>query len=155
MAGATGAIFGQAGRMGSPVIDAEARATLRRAVFGLRSGERRRVFPARVHVGDPDGERTTYTDDGTVLDDGLRTDVVAAMLRQQPEGRASAVWISRVGVPEPHDLDLEWTGPCLGAFAESDESPTWFAVITKRGWYTPLTDESVTWKRLRLRGNAG
>lgn len=138
--------------MGGPVVDAETRATLRRAVFALRSGERRRVFPAQVHVGDPDGEHSTYTDDGARLDDGLRTDVVAALLRRQPEGQRSAVWITRVGVPERHDLDLAWTGPCLGAFAESGEVPAWFAVVTKRGWYAPLSDESATWQRLRLRG---
>jgi len=137
--------------MGEPLLDAETRATLRRAVFGLRAGQRRRVFPAQVHVGDPDVEPTTYTDDGAVLDDALRTDIVAALLRQQPEGRTSAVWISRVGVPEPHDLDLAWTRPCLAAFAEADETPAWFAVITKRGWYAPLSGESATWQRLRLR----
>jgi hypothetical protein len=141
--------------MDGPVVDAETRATLRRAVFALRSGERRRVFPAQVHVGEPGGEHSTYTLDGTVLDDGLRTDVVAALLRRRPEGQGSAVWISRVGVPEPHDLDLAWTGPCLGAFAESGEAPTWFAVVTKSGWYAPLSDESATWQRLRLRGGTG
>jgi hypothetical protein len=143
--------LGQAGVMGEPLLDAETRAALRRAVFGLRCSERRRVFPAQVHVGDPDGERSTYTDDGDLLDDALRTDIVAAMLRQQPEARPSAVWISRVGVPEPHDLDLAWTRPCLAAFAEADETATWFAVITKRGWYTPLNGESATWQRLRMR----
>lgn len=140
--------------MVGPVVDAETRATLRRAVFALRSGERRRVFPAQVHVGHPDGARATYTDDGVALDDGLRTDVIAALLRQQPEGQPSAVWISRVGMPEPHDFDLAWTGPCGGAFEEAGEAPLWFAVVTKRGWYAPLTDESATWQRLRLRGAA-
>jgi hypothetical protein len=136
--------------MGQPLLDAETRATLRRAVFGLRSGQRRRVFPAQVHVG-PDGEPTTYTEDGSTLDDGLRTDIVAAMLREQPEDQASAVWITRVGMPEPHDLDLAWTRPCLAAFAEAGQTPLWFAVITKRGWYAPLSGESATWQRLRLR----
>ena len=140
--------------MGGPVVDAETRAALRRAVFALRSGERRRVFPAQVHVGDPDGQNATYTDDGSRLDDGLRTDVVAALLRHQPDGQRSAVWITRVGVPEPHDLDLAWTSPCLSAFAEAGEIPVWFAVITKRGWYAPLSGESVTWQRLRLRGGS-
>lgn len=138
-------------RMDGPGVDAEARAALRRAVFGLRSGERRRVFLTQVHVGDPDGEPATYTVDGEALDDGLRTDLVAAMLRRQPEAQASAVWISRVGVPEPHDDDLTWTRPCLAAFAESGEIPRWFAVITKRGWYAPLSGETVVWQRLRLR----
>jgi hypothetical protein len=137
--------------MGDPVLDAQTRAALRRAVFALRAGQRRRVFPAQVHVGDPEGERATYTDDGAALDDGLRTDIVAAMLRQQPEGRVSAVWISRVGVPEPHDVDLAWTRPCLGAFAEAGEKPAWFAVVTKNGWYAPLSGDSVTWQRLRVR----
>jgi hypothetical protein len=140
--------------MGGPVLDAETRAALRRAVFALRSGERRRVFPAQVHVGDPDAEHSTYTLDAEGLDDGLRTDVVMALLRRQPEGRRPAVWMTRVGVPEPHDLDLAWIGPCLGAFAESGEAPAWFAIVTKRGWYAPLSDESATWQRLRLRGGA-
>ena len=137
--------------MGGPVVDAETRATLRRAVFALRSRERRRVFPAQVHVGDPEGDHATYTDDGTGLDESLRTDVVAALLRQQPEGQRSAVWVTRVGVPELHDLDVAWTSPCLSAFAEAGETPAWFAIITKRGWYAPMSGESVTWQRLRLR----
>src|SRR5690349_8834185 len=137
--------------MEGPGVDAEARAALRRAVFALRSGERRRIFPAQLHVGDPDRQPTTYTIDGSPLDDGLRTDLVAAMLRRQPEGQASAVWITRVGVPEPHDVDLTWTRPCLAAFAAADEIPRWFAVITKRGWYAPISGETVVWQRLRLR----
>jgi hypothetical protein len=142
---------GQSVRMDGPFVDADARAALRRAVFRLRSCERRRLFPARLHVGDPDAEPAAWAVDGAALDDGLRTDLVAAMLRLQPEGRASAVWISRSGEPEPHDIDLAWTRPCLSAFAEAGEDPLWFAVVTKRGWYAPLSGERVVWQRLRLR----
>lgn len=131
--------------------DAATRATLRRTVFALRSGERRRVFDPRLHVGDPDGEHATYVVVGDRLDDGLRADVVGALLRTRPEDHPSAVWLTRVGVPQPHDLDLAWLTPSLAAFAEAGENPRFFVVVTKGGWYDPRTDDRTTWQRLRIR----
>lgn len=129
----------------------EDRAALRRAVFALRSRERRRVFPARLHLGDPDGEQVVHAVRDQPYDDGLRVDVVASMLRSRPAGAPGAVWLTRPGVPEPHDLDLLWLPSALRALQESGEEPCWTAVVTRAGWCAPLTGERSTWQRLRIR----
>jgi hypothetical protein len=131
--------------------DAATRATLRRTVFALRSGERRRVFAPRLHVGDPDGDHARFDVVGDRLDDGLRSDVVGELLRTRPEDQPSAVWLTRTGVPKPHDVDLAWLPSALAAFAEAGETPRFFVVVTKSGWYDPRTDERTTWQRLRIR----
>lgn len=127
------------------------RAALRRAVFALRSRERRRVFPARLHLGDPDGEQVVHPVVRHPLDDGLRLDVVAGLLRLRPAAAPSAAWLTRVGTPAPHDLDLLWLPAVLRAFAEAGEEARWVAVVTKTGWYDPRTGDRVTWQRLRIR----
>lgn len=127
------------------------RAALRRAVFALRSRERRQAFPARLHLGDPDGEQVVHALGRQRYDDGLRVDVVASLLRRRPPGEPSAAWLTRAGVPEPHDLDALWLPALLRALAESGEAPRWLAVVTRTGWYAPLTGERATWRRLRIR----
>jgi len=132
-------------------LDRESRAALRRAVFGLRRGERRRMFPPRVHVGDPDGAFAAYADRGEPLDTTLRTDIVAALLRRHPEEEPAALWLTRPGHPATHDVDLTWMPAAVAAFAEAGVEPRWVAVVTKQGWYAPFGDDRVTWQRLRLR----
>lgn len=132
-------------------FDDASRAALRRAVFGLRSGERRRVFPPRVHVGDPDGHYATYVDSCDPLDHTLRSDVVAALLRCHPEEQRAALWLTRPGHPVPHDVDLVWMPAAAAAFAEAGEDPAWVAVVTKNGWYEPFGERAAGWRRLRLR----
>ncbi len=133
-------------------FDDASRAALRRAVFALRSGERRRVFPPSVHVGDPDGSHVTYVDGGgDRLDHTLRSDVVAALLRAHPEAHRAALWLTRPGHPFPHDVDLVWMPAAAAAFAEAGEDPAWVAVVTKNGWYEPFGERAASWRRLRLR----
>ena len=134
-----------------PAPDQAARAELRRLVFGLRSGQRRRIFPARIHLGDPEGEQREYADEGAPLDAGLRADVLHTLLDGLEEGAPLAVWLTRVGWPEPHDFDRLWVATALQVAAERDEQPRWIAVITKNGWYDPLGGDCVVWKRLRIR----
>src|SRR5687767_113720 len=100
--------LGQAGRMEIPAPDRESRAQLRRLVFGLRSGERRRIFPTRLHAGNPSGAQRTYVDEEAALDAGLRADVVHQLLDGLDEDEPLAFWWTRVGWPEPHDVDLLW-----------------------------------------------
>lgn len=133
-----------------PALEAPDRAALRRTVFALRQRDRRRSFPAHLHVGDPDGPHVSYAVEGDRLDAGLRTDVVAALLRSR-EGDRPALWLTRPGRPEPHDLDRLWLPPALAACAEAGLRRRWFVVVTKAGWYDPLGGTSVTWKRLRIR----
>lgn len=126
-------------------------AALRRAVFALRTRERRRVFPARLHLGDPDGDQVVHALGPQGYDDGLRTDIAASVLRRRPGGEPGAAWLTRPGVPEPHDLDALWLPALLRALSEAGEEPRWLAVVTKAGWYAPLTGQRATWQRLRIR----
>lgn len=132
-------------------LDREDRAALRRAVFALRSGQRRRIFATAVHVGDPDGEHATYAVGDDRLDSGLRVDIVGRLLQSVQDDETPAFWLSRVGSPEPHDEDRIWLAAARQAFAEAGQDARWFAVVTKNGWYDPLGGDSATWERLRIR----
>lgn len=134
-----------------PAPDRETRAQLRRLVFGLRSGERRRIFPTRLLAGDPTGVQRSYVDDGPGLDAGLRADAVHLLLDGLDEEEPLAVWLTRVGWPEPHDVDRLWLAAVLQACGERPQLPRWVAVVTKNGWYDPLHGDHVVWKRLRIR----
>ena len=126
---------------------------LRLAVFALRSGERRRRFPPALHVGRPGAPAATYVEDaGEPLDAGLRAEIAAALLsRALLEEDAPAAWLTRVGSPDPHDLDAGWLAPVRRAFDEAEVLPRCVAVVTKQGWYDPWRDERVVWDRLRMR----
>lgn len=133
-------------------LDEEARAALRRAVFALRCRERRRVFPTSVHVGDPDAWHASYAAGPDRLDIALRADIVAGLLRSVSEDEQPAFWLTRPGVPEPHDDDRVWVAAARQAFAEAGQAAAWWAVVTKNGWYDVTDGETRTWKRLRIRG---
>jgi hypothetical protein len=127
------------------------RRDLRRAVFALRSGTRRRRFGPLLHVGALDGARVTYDVSGAG-DLGLRAEVAAALLsRALLETAAPEAWLTRVGHPDPHDLDVAWLPPVRRAFAEAGLEPRCVAVVTKNGWYDPGLGERVAWDRLRIR----
>lgn len=134
-----------------PAPDRASRAELRRLVFALRSGERRRVFPPRIHLGQPDGDQDEYVDDGPALDAGLRADVMHRLLDGLEVNEPVAVWLTRVGWPEPHDTDRRWLATALQVFGERASSPRWIAVVTKNGWYDACGGERVVWRRLRIR----
>ncbi len=135
--------------METPAPDEVARAELRRLVFGLRSGERRRIFPTRIHVGDPEGEQAAYVDEE--LDAALRADVLHALLDQLDEEPPLAAWLTRVGWPDPHDTDRLGLATLRQVFDERGLTPRWIAVVTKNGWYDALGEDRVVWKRLRIR----
>ena len=94
---------------------AQADLAFRSEVAQLRSSERRRLFPLRLHVGGPGGPLRRLEvpwpapDD---LDQGLRFDLADALIADLadswPAGRATWAWVTRPGVPEVHDCDLEW-----------------------------------------------
>jgi hypothetical protein len=137
-----------------PVPDRASRAELRRLVFTLRSGTRRRIFPPCVHIGDPDGDHEAFVLEEP-LDAALRADVLHRMLDGLGDDELDlhhvAMWLTRVGWPEPHDLDRAWLATALRVFAERGSPPRWFAIVTKNGWYDALGRDRVIWKRLRIR----
>jgi hypothetical protein len=138
----------QGGGVDPDLLDESMHAALRHEVFALRRHTRARVFPPRIHVGHPSGERAAVPDPAAT-DHALRTDLVAGLLRMH-SGTPGA-WLTRVGFPEMHDLDLAWWAAVRTAFAEADLPLPWFVVVTKTGWHHPATGEQRSWKRLRLR----
>ena len=131
-------------------LDATTQAALRRLVFELRRGTRARVFPPVIHVGVPGSD--VFVAPAGDLDHALRSDLVLALLAMHREEAEPAVWLTRVGAPGGHDLDAAWESAARAGFAESGTPLPWFAVVTKQGWCRPLTGETRTWQRLRLRG---
>ena len=127
------------------------RRDLRDAVHGLRSGTRRRLFAPVLHVGTLGGSEVVYAA-GDALDLGLRAEIAAALVsRALVVAPRPEAWLTRVGRPEPHDVDLAWLPPVRRAFAEAGVSPRCVAVVTKNGWYDPVLDQTVVWDRLRIR----
>lgn len=131
-------------------LDAATQEALRRLVFELRRSTRARVFPPMIHVGVPGGD--VFVAPASDLDHALRTDLVLTLLAMHREEALPAVWLTRVGQPGGHDLDAAWGSAARAGFAESGVPLPWFAVVTKQGWARPLTGESRSWQRLRLRG---
>jgi hypothetical protein len=129
------------------------RRDLRQAVFDLRAGVRRHRFEPVLHVGRLGGPEVAWPDDGEdALDQGLREEVAAALLSRSLLATAEPeAWLTRVGHPAPHDLDLAWLPPVRRVFAEAGLTPRCVAVVTKNGWYDPVLEERVVWERLRIR----
>jgi hypothetical protein len=126
---------------------------LRRAVLDHARSERRRVFPAVLHVGSPGVVAADFTvrpDEPT--DHALRTDIVAALLdRARLPGGTPLVWLSRPGAPsEVRDVDLEWLAATRGASAERGRDLP-FVVINRRAWRDPRTGVGRVWQRVRDR----
>jgi hypothetical protein len=125
----------------------------RRAVLDLRGRDRRRIFAPVLHVGRP-GEPTVafgiHADEPS--DAALRTDVVAALLRRvgATSARSPLVWLTRPGEHSLHDVDADWLSAAAAAYAEAG-LPLTMAVVTRRGWWDPLTGRGRVWKRLRER----
>ena len=133
-----------------PVEPADVDAAFRLEVGRLRARDRRRTFPAELHVGRPAGPRVSL--EVPAADAGLRLDLLGALLdvwREQHGGRAFG-WVVRCGVPTPHDVDLAWYAAAVRAFGALGEVPLGFRAVTKAGWLDVVTGESRVWKRLRL-----
>jgi hypothetical protein len=121
---------------------------LRAATLELVQVETRRRFPAVVHAGVP-GRSVRHVEDPPVADSGLRDDLVLALLRR---GAALAprpfLWLTRPGELSPHDDDLRWLGPATWA-AGALGSPVGLVVVTRRGWFDPVSEVRREWRRLR------
>ena len=134
-----------------PLAAATAEA-LRGAVLHLRVSERRRAFAPVVHVGAPGGlERSYAVGARERLDQSLRADVVAALLRQvRTEDVDPLVWLTRPGDLVLHDVDAEWLAATGQSCAEVGR-PLTFVVVTRQGWWDPRSGVRRVWKRLRSR----
>lgn len=133
-------------------MDPALAAVLRRAVVEHVRSERRRTFPALVHVGLPGGAEEVFAvvpDER--LDHGLRADVVAALLQRSRRGSAvPLVWLTRPGPLELQDIDAQWLAAARTAAAEAGMRLT-LVVVTRTGWVDPRTGTHRVWKRMRVR----
>ncbi len=120
---------------------------LRRAVLALAAGERRRHFPAVLHVGTPGGRCSTVVDDRD-WDAGLRADIAGAALRGA--GRTPTAWLTRPGGLDLQDVDADWLGPLLRSAEENDVDLV-YVVVTRHGWFDPRTGVRREWRRIRDR----
>lgn len=135
------------------MVDPEVSVELRLAVHRLRRSTRQRVFSPRLHIGALLGESVEWPlDRDEPVDVGLASEIVAALLsRALLVHDTPGVWLTRIGSPRPHDLDLAWLPVAGRVFAEAGLRPRVLVVVTKNGWYEPLGDDRATWTRLRLR----
>lgn len=131
-------------------IDRHTHRVLRAATLELIEGESRHRFPTVLHAGEP-GLGVCHVESPPLADPGLRADVALALLR-----RAAALtprpclWLTRPGELTAHDDDLRWLGPTSWAGA-SLGSTARLVVVTRRGWFDPVSDVRREWRRLRRR----
>ena len=127
-------------------------AVLRRAVVEHVRVERRRTFPALLHVGVPGGvEEVFAVVPDEPLDHGLRTDVVAALLQRSRRGRVvPMIWLTRPGSLALEDVDAQWLRAARSAAAEAGVELT-LVVVTRSGWFDPRSGARRVWKRIRER----
>lgn len=118
----------------------------------LRARESRRVFDVSVSVGLPAAARDSFVvraQDVPTVDGALRTDVISSLVGQTGDECVCA-WVTRPGVPDPHDLDLAWLAASEVAFGIHGRALVGFFAITRTGWLDVRTGERRVWKRLRL-----
>jgi hypothetical protein len=131
-------------------IDRYTHAVLRAATLELVETERRRRFPPAVHAGVP-GRCVRHADDPAAPDPGLRADLALAMLRRSASLTARPMlWLTRPGELSPHDDDLRWLGPTAWA-SQALGVHVGLVVVTRRGWFDPVSDVRREWRRLRPR----
>jgi hypothetical protein len=138
-----------AGAVEEPVSRAD-QALLRRLVLDHKAAERRRQFPAVLHLGAPGRSDAARVDESeAVLDQALRCDVLEAMLRRAAAGPLMT-WLTRPGDLDVQDVDLEWLRAVNAVNGETGrELP--FVVVTRSGWRDPRTGVGRRWRRVRDR----
>jgi hypothetical protein len=131
-------------------------AAFRSEVARLRAAERRRLFPLGLQVGTPDGHRLRLEVPWPVppeLDPGLRFDLaealVDAVVRSRPEDRPVWAWVTRPGVPQLHDCDLDWFAAVSRAVGAHQVLLAGFRAVTRTGWLDVVSGASDSWKRPR------
>jgi hypothetical protein len=140
---------GQAGAMALQApVDRLTHTVLRAAVLELREAEPRVRFPARVHAGIP-GRSRVHVLGGGPDDAGHRAELALALLhaagRDVPRPYA---WLSRPGEGTVEDADLEWSSAVRWA-ADALGTTTGLVVVTRSGWFDPVSGVCREWRRLR------
>ncbi len=131
-------------------IDRHTHRALRAAALELVETESRRQFPPTLRVGEP-GRSVHHVEDRSAADAGLRADVALALLRQGCLlTQRPFLWLTRPGELTPHDDDLRWLGPTRWASAALG-SPVALVVVTRHGWFDPVSGVRCEWRRLRRR----
>lgn len=134
-------------------VDRGTHLALRAAAVELVERERRRRFPATVHAGVP-GRSLRHVDDPPVADAGLRADVALTLLRTALSTTdRPMLWLTRPGELSPHDDDLRWLGPSAWA-GRALGLDVGLVVVTRRGWFDPVSGVCREWHRLRRRPSA-
>lgn len=130
---------------------------LRREVGLFRVRDRRRRLPLGAHVGQPAGPRVSLEvpwPEALEADPGLCFDLTGGLIeawrRAAGPPLAAVMWLTRPGVPEPHDLDLRWYAAAVRAFAAHEADLVAFLAVTRTGWWEVPTGQRRTWRRLRL-----
>jgi len=133
-------------------VDRSTAVLLRRAVLDHVRSERRRRFPALLHVGVPGRSEEVFAiGPDEPFDHALGADVVAALLRRGCRfGAAPLVWLTRPGPLEVQDVDAAWLSAARTASAEAGTALT-LVIVTRRGWADPRSGVRREWKRLRQR----
>lgn len=130
-------------------VDRVTHAVLRSAVLELRESEPRLRFPARVHAGVPGRARVHELAPGDPSDAGHRAEIALALLhaaaRDVPRPYA---WLSRPGDLTVEDLDLVW-GSAVRWAAGALDGTTDLVVVTRGGWFDPVSGVRREWRRLR------
>ena len=107
-----------------------------------------------MHVGLPLGDRVTIEVPWPATaeyDAGLKFDLVAALVGSWSRaGKDAFGWLTRPGVPDPHDADLQWLAAATRAFGAQGVGLRGFLAITRTGWLDVRSGERRVWKRLRL-----
>lgn len=127
---------------------------LRAAVLRHVTSEPRRRHPTVLHVGEPGGPELLFAcaeDDPD--DQGVRTDVVVALLARCPRPDP-LVWITRPGGLETQDDDARWLAATRAAGGELGRHVQ-LVLVSRRGWRDPRSGTTRTWRRLRDRRTAG
>lgn len=128
---------------------------LRRAVLDHALAERRRLHAPVLHVGRPSGlprgrESVFPVRHDEPTDHGLRSDIVAAMVKRTRHGDVPLVWLTRAGALDVQDVDVQWLGAARTAYGEAGLELC-LVVVNRHGWRDPRTGVERTWVRLRRR----
>jgi hypothetical protein len=123
---------------------------LRRLVVEHKAAERRRCFPAVLHLGGPGRPEVGRVDESeSHVDHALRCDVLEALLRRARDG-ALMTWLTRPGELAEQDVDLRWLRAVAAVNAELGRSLP-YVVVTREGWRDPMSGACRSWRRLRVR----
>ncbi len=142
----------RAGSLG-PVNSPDLPTRLRTEVGRFRQGQQRRRFDLALHVGTPDGARSSVeipAKELGYLDRQTRTELFSALVEIAPAGTDSA-WLTRPGGADAMAADVAWMVAAAAAFGSAGAELTGFFAITRWGWVEVRTGESRVWRRLRLR----